>query len=156
MCIHRDSNHETSHAPRRRRATLLVALAVILLGMLAGACTPDQLRLQQLVNDERTNAGLTPLLPSPHASAKAQAWAEELSRSGTLRHSRLDEAMPEGYLQIGENVGRGPDIETIHLAFMDSPGHRANILDPAYGWVGTGYARSPDGVVYVAVVFARY
>lgn len=140
----------------RRNGTLLVTLGILLIVGLAAGCTPEQLELQQLVNSERVHAGLVPLLPSVHATAKAQAWAEELARSGTLRHSRLSDDMPEGYRKLGENVGRGPGIEAIHIAFMDSPGHRANVLDPEYRWMGAGYARTPDGVVYVAVVFARY
>lgn len=139
-----------------RSGTLLVALGALLFIGLSSGCTPEQLELQRLVNTERVQAGLVPLLPSPHATAKAQAWAEELARSGHLRHSHLSDDMPEGYRKLGENVGRGPDSGAIHLAFMDSPGHRANVLDPEYRWMGTGYARSVDGVVYVAVVFAWY
>ena len=126
------------------------------LGLVTSRCTPEQITIHDLVNSERAEAGLPTILPSPHAAAKAQTWAEELAASETLRHSSLPEGMPEGFRKIGENVGRGPDIERIHEAFMNSDGHRRNVLDPDYNWIGTGYARSDTGVVYVAVVFARY
>jgi len=119
-------------------------------------CTPEQVDVHRLVNDERRQAGLPDLLPSPHAATKAQAWAEELARSGTLRHSRLSDGLPRGWRRLTENVGRGPDLESIHRAFMDSPSHRANILDPAVTWMGTGHAVSVTGVTYVAVVFASW
>lgn len=141
---------------RRRRNRCALALLVLLLGAVAIGCAPEQIELQQLINSEREDAGLPLLLPSPHASAKAQSWAEELAAGETLRHSNLAENMPAGFRKIGENVGRGPDIVRIHQAFMDSEGHRANVLDPEYNWIGTGYARSSTGAVYVAVVFARY
>jgi len=57
-------------------------------------CTPEQLALQRIVNDERVAAGFEPLLPAPHANAKAQAWAEEMARTGMLRHSKLGDGMP--------------------------------------------------------------
>lgn len=140
----------------RYTLALLVLLLASFLGLVSAGCTPEQLELQQLVNRERADAGFPALLPSPHATAKAQAWAEELAAGEMLRHSNLAEGMPAGFRKIGENVGRGPDIGRIHEAFMNSDGHRANVLDPEYNWIGTGYARSDTGVVYVAVVFARY
>ena len=142
--------------PSRYVPALLVLLLTSFLGLVSAGCTPEQLELQHLVNRERADAGLPALLPSPHATAKAQAWAETLAASETLRHSNLAEDMPAGFRKIGENVGRGPAIGRIHEAFMNSDGHRANVLDPEYNWIGTGYARSDTGVVYVAVVFARY
>jgi uncharacterized protein YkwD len=132
------------------------ALLALLFGLVSVGCAPEQLELQHFVNGEREHLGLPALLPSPHAMAKAQAWAEEMASSGNLRHSDLAAGMPAGFRKIGENVGRGPDIESIHQAFMLSDGHRANVVDPEYNWIGTGYARSNTGVVYVAVVFARY
>lgn len=153
----------TSTHPRSEREhysryvpALLVLLLASFLGLLSAGCTPEQIELQQLVNREREDAGLSTLLPSPHATAKAQTWAETLAAGETLRHSSLADGMPAGFRKIGENVGRGPDIGRIHEAFMRSDGHRANVLDPEYNWLGTGYARSDSGVVYVAVVFARY
>lgn len=136
-----------------------VFLLFLLLGILftgTASCTPEQLETQRLVNVEREAAGLPALLPSPHATAKAQAWAETMAGDANLRHSNLAAGMPAGFLKIGENVGRGPELGAIHDAFMRSPSHRANVLDPAYQWIGTGTARSADGVLYVAVVFARY
>lgn len=123
---------------------------------LPGNDTPEQLEIRRLVNDERLAAGLAALATDPRADTKAQAWSNELARSGTLRHSRLQDAMPEEFLKLGENVGRGPSIETIHRAFMASPSHRANVLDPEFTSVGTGHTLAPDGTVYVAVVFSRY
>jgi hypothetical protein len=55
---------------------------------------------------------------------------------------------------VGENVGYGPDALAVHVAFMRSPGHRANILDRDYSEVGVG-AVVRGGRVWVAEVFRQ-
>jgi len=55
---------------------------------------------------------------------------------------------------VGENVGYGPDALTVHVAFMNSPAHRANILDRDYTEVGVGAVVVGDRV-WVAEVFRR-
>jgi uncharacterized protein YkwD len=145
-------------APRSRTARRAPRLAAVALAALVSlsACTPQQTEAVSLVNGDRSEAHLVSLVPSPHAMEKAQAWAEHLAATGTLAHSTLREGMPEGWQKLGENVGHGPSIEAVEEGFMRSSGHRANILDPAYNWVGTGYASAADGSVYVVQVFARY
>ena len=55
---------------------------------------------------------------------------------------------------LGENVGYGPSIATIESAYMNSPGHRANILASKWNGVGTGYATNGDRV-YTVQVFIK-
>jgi uncharacterized protein YkwD len=57
---------------------------------------------------------------------------------------------------LGENVGSGPSVEAIQAAFMNSPGHRANILNPEFNWAGAGVAVAGNGTVYVVQVFGKY
>jgi uncharacterized protein YkwD len=57
----------------------------------------------------------------------------------------------------GENVGytsRGIDDPLLNTMFMNSPGHRANILSPDYHYVGTAWAVAPNGYGYIAVEFS--
>lgn len=54
---------------------------------------------------------------------------------------------------VGENVGMGPSVSDLMDAFMNSPTHRANILDPDYNQFGIGVVVS-NGTIYVTVVFA--
>jgi uncharacterized protein YkwD len=131
-------------------------LAVATLFVLLTACTPEQQAILDKVNATRQDAGLGALLPSPHAMDKAQAWAGQLAQSGHLAHSTLADGMPSGWSKLGENVGRGPSLDAVMQGFLDSPAHRANLLDPAYNWVGTGVSSTPDGTVVVVQVFARY
>jgi hypothetical protein len=60
-----------------------------------------------------------------------------------------------GWQKIGENVGVGPDENSIENAFMNSTHHRDNILDPDYTLVGVGTARGSDGRLYVTQDFEK-
>lgn len=75
---------------------------------------------------------------------------------GNLRHSELSDGVIGDWLVIGENVGYSGDIATVHQAFLESEGHRANILDPRFNWIGTGYAEGSDGRIWVSQVFVQY
>ena len=53
---------------------------------------------------------------------------------------------------VGENVGVGYSVSSLHSAFMGSSGHRANILKPSYNRVGVGVVM--DGTkIWVTVRF---
>ena len=130
---------------------LLAAAAVVL-----SACSPQQVDSFQRINYDRTDNGLVGLSINNTLMAKAQAWADYLASVGTLRHSQLTESVDAGWWMLGENVGHGPSVEAIEAAFMRSPGHRANILNPEFNWAGTGVAVSGNGTVYLVQVFAKY
>ena len=143
-----------SRSSRSVRLGGCAALLVCLLALVG--CTPDQSASFDRINTIRTAHELPALLPSPHAMAKAQAWAEHLASIGRLEHSDLWDGMPDGGKAIGENVGAGGDLDTIYAAFMNSPKHRTNLLDPRWNWAGTGVAVGADGTMYVVQVFAAY
>lgn len=143
-----------SSTSRRVRCGGLGLLLVCLLALVG--CTPEQSATFDRINQIRTSQGLATLLPSPHAMAKAQAWADHLATIGRLEHSDLWDGMPDGGRAIGENVGAGGDLASIYAAFLASPRHRANLLDPRWNWVGTGVATAPNGTIYVVQVFATY
>ena len=139
-----------------RTGRLRGLLGVVLCLFLFAGCTPEQTDAYERINTIRTENGLPTLLPSPHAMAKAQAWADHLAGTNQLVHSDLWADMPEGGQSIGENVGYGPSVEAINAAFLQSPKHRANLLNPRWNWVGTGIARASNGTLYVVQVFCQY
>ncbi|MFQ5558651.1 MAG: CAP domain-containing protein [Acidimicrobiales bacterium] len=146
-------------APRRARtigsrsAAALVAMAAALL---LAACSEQQIELLDRINATRAENGLTELYAHPAAMSKAQAWAETMATEGVLRHSDLSEGITGDWRRIGENVGFSSDIATVHQAFLDSAPHRANIVDAGFTHVGTGYAESADGRIWVVQVFVEY
>ena len=50
---------------------------------------------------------------------------------------------------VGENVGEGPTVTDIHNAFMNSPEHKANILDHDFTQVGVGVSVDKNGIIWV-------
>ena len=71
----------------------LVGLLLLLIG-----CSPEQQAALDQINGTRREAGLTELLPSPHAMEKAQAWA-------TAAGGRMD-CTPEGYIPVTPGPSR--------------------------------------------------
>ena len=55
---------------------------------------------------------------------------------------------------MGENIALAPSVETAHRNLMNSPGHRANILDPAFTRVGIGIIVAPGAGLMVSQEFA--
>lgn len=108
-----------------------------------------------LINTTRAGAGLETLHTDSGLQSYAQSHAEEMAAAGQIYHSTGAElrAAAGNAEAIGENVGRGGSAESLHQAFMNSSGHRANILGN-YTHVGVGVTEA-DGIIYVAVVFKR-
>lgn len=94
-------------------------------------------------NAARTSVGLPPLRWDARAARIARAHSMAMSREGKLHHNaKLRTAKGKRSLglprTVGENVGVGPDDRAIHRAFMDSPGHRSQILARSYRVAGFG------------------
>src|SRR3954470_369760 len=114
-----------------------------------------------LLNDERAAAGLRPLtysapLTTPSAAYSTRMVAENffahVSPDGTTLESRLTAARyiaPDGDWFVGENLAWGQgDLATarnIAIAWMNSPGHRHNILEPEFTEVGIGIVPGTPG-----------
>jgi uncharacterized protein YkwD len=87
----------------------------------------------------------------------AQNYFSHTSPSGETAFT-LMEAYGFKYALAGENIARNnyPDADSVKVAmdgFMNSPGHRQNILEPRFTKVGVGFALGSDGMKYYAVVF---
>ena len=138
----------STSAPRRQLAvaTLLCALA-----LLTGCLRPTQSQVLSEMNADRTAHGLRALPTQADAQRKAQAWAEKLARENTLYHSTLSDGIGVKWCSIGENVGYGPSIAAVEDAYMNSPGHRANILSTKWNGAGVGYATNGSRVFTVQV-----
>lgn len=133
---------------------LLFAALVV---FIVASCTPEQRAVIEQINNERDAAGESMLVPHPELIAQAQLWADTMAAENYLRHSDLlGEGIPGGWGVIGENVGIGEDLSAIQAAFLDSPAHRANMIDPRFDTMGTGVAVAPDGSVWVVQLFAQY
>ncbi|MEZ5203612.1 MAG: CAP domain-containing protein [Acidimicrobiales bacterium] len=136
-----------------KRRLLLVTLVAA--GSLLTACLSSaQGQVLTEMNADRSANGLRTLPSQADAQRKAQAWAEKLAREGKLYHSTLSDGISVRWCSLGENVGYGPDVPTIQDAYMNSTGHRANILSTKWNGVGVGYAKSGTRV-YTVQVFIK-
>ena len=116
-------------------------LSVTLMSGLLTACeTTDEDRAAVIdgVNWARAQAGLPALAENATLDSKADAWASQLRDECNIHHSRLADGAPPEWRKLGENVGRGGSIDQVQVAYMNSPGHRANILDGSYNSMGAG------------------
>lgn len=118
------------------------------------------LRITELVNEHRKAAGLAPVTYSAKLSAAAQVRAVEIEKS--FSHTR-----PDGryfstvfaehgitYRYSGENIAWGQrSPEEVVTAWMNSAGHRANILNANFKELGVGYRQNARGVNYFTQLF---
>ncbi|MGI4894137.1 MAG: CAP domain-containing protein [Janthinobacterium lividum] len=110
-------------------------------------------RCLELVNAARAAAGLTALVPTAEADGVATEWAQRMAGTQILRHNPELATQLTGWSVIAENVGFGADPDQVHGAFMNSPGHRANILRGNVTQIGVGAVHSADGRLWIAQVF---
>jgi uncharacterized protein YkwD len=130
---------------------ILIAVATLIcLGTAATACESTSVDRAQVINDvnaSRVAAHLRPLKENYILDIKADAWARHLRDVCDLSHSTLSDGAPSNWMKLGENVGYGGSIDEVHVAYMHSPGHRANILDPTFTSMGAAavWGDCPDG-----------
>jgi Cysteine-rich secretory protein family len=100
----------------------------------------------RLMNIARENAGLRRLSLDPEASKVARKHSREMVEKDLLHHtpsSTLVHRVTRWEI-LGENVGVGSTVDSLHHAFMDSPPHRANVLHAKFRHVGIGVTRSNE------------
>lgn len=143
----------TSLATRPRPVRRAGVIAAILsTALFLGAClSPAQTTVQSELNNDRRAHGRSSLSIQSDAQAKAQAWAEKLARENTIYHSKLSDGINTRWCSLGENVGYGSSVAGIQDAYMDSVGHRANILNTKWNGVGVGHATNGSRTFTVQV-----
>lgn len=140
-----------------RRLVAIAGLAALsLTGTLAAtaADAPSEARFLNLINQERTSRSLAPLTVYSDLVDDAQSHTDTMLSQNKLFHNPNLGSVTTGWYALGENVGYGYGVEGLHNAFMNSPGHRANILGD-YNYVGIGVSNESDGTMWVTVVFMK-
>lgn len=102
----------------------------------------------ELTNAERTKAGLAPLQIDNAVMASAHAKSADMAKNNYFSHtsptygSPFDQMKAAGisYRSAGENIAQGQQTpEQVVQAWMNSEGHRANILNSSFTHIGVGY-----------------
>ncbi len=119
-----------------------------------------------LTNMERRRAGLSELRQNAQLTRAAQLQSDQMGATRTLDHvipgtpypQPQDRLAAANYIweMYGENVATGQRSgNEVVAAWMNSAGHRANILNPHYTELGVGFATDSAGQPYYAQVFGR-
>jgi len=170
---------------RNGSKVLLAAAGILLVAdctiPMAGAATPaaataappnrsaygtTESRILDLINPQRQHQGLRPLVYNAQLDRMAKIQADNMARFQKMAHVLPDANLPSlgdraryvGYTygRIAENVALGfPNAETVVEGWMNSSGHRRNILDREVIETGIGIARSSAGGIYYCQVFGR-
>ena len=135
----------------RLAALSAAALLLPIVAAPAPAEASGETTFLDLVNEARAADGKAPLVTHWDLTDDAVAHSETMRAHEELFHNPDLADVTTGWSLLGENVGVGPDVETLFDLFMGSPGHRANILGP-YTYIGIGIA--PDnGYIWLTAVF---
>ncbi|MDO0930654.1 CAP domain-containing protein [Streptomyces sp. DG2A-72] len=115
-----------------------------------------------LTNRERAGAGLPPLAVDPVLTAAAQAHSADMIARAFYSHTSPDGSQPwdraaaagSTRRSIGENIacGQRSPAEVVE-GWMNSPGHRANILKPTFTHIGVGFAGGGAAGTYWTQLF---
>jgi len=123
---------------------------------------PDyEAEMLKLINEERHKRGLKPLQADPELLQVARTHSQDMFARGYFAHDN-----PEGrdpfdrmraanihFSSAGENLALAQTVEIAHVNLMNSPGHRANILNPSFGRVGIGIL---DGGFYGLMISQEF
>lgn len=144
---------------RTKRLGALVALATagtLVLAAPAGASEPRPVekKMRRLINAERIERGLTRLRMRPAIVKISRQHSKKLAAEDALYHndSLFTTKRKPRWRWVGENVGKGRSVESLHKAFMNSQGHKDNVLFREFNRVGVGVARS-NGTMWLTISF---
>lgn len=101
---------------------------------------PVEQSLIDRTNAERARYGLHPLMPDRNLIISARQHAAWMTNRRALQHTRQS---------VAENIAMGQrDSADALRSWMNSPGHRANILNRSYRRIGVAAYTTPEGTIY--------
>lgn len=120
-----------------------------------------EIKMLELVNEERAKEGLAPLKADPEMTRVARIHSRDMFVRGYFAHVNPDGKNPFDRMRAagvqfsaaGENLALAQTLEIAHTNLMNSPGHRANIMNPAFGRLGIGVL---DGGFYGLMISQEF
>ncbi|MFJ5733035.1 CAP domain-containing protein [Streptomyces paradoxus] len=171
-CVRTDGPRRTLHDPAFTHAGLAYVHDgpsgdTFWTALWARPFTPDGLAgtaaaVTDLTNRERARAGLAPLAPDPLLTTAAQAHSADMVARAFYAHTAPDGSQPwdraaaagSTRRAIGENIACGQRSPAdVVEGWMNSPGHRANILKPGFTHIGIGFAGGGRAGTYWTQLF---
>ncbi len=118
----------------------------------------------RLVNIERSKNGLQPLKENWELSRVARYKSQDMANKNYFSHTsptygspfRMMESFGIRYSAAGENIAKGQKTpQEVMTSWMNSPGHKSNILSPSYTQIGVGLAKNKNGNAYWTQMFIK-
>lgn len=124
----------------------------------------DELEIFNLINKQRTDNGLTALKNDNEVQRIARIKAQDMVNNNYFSHQSPTYGSPfdmlksfgVSYKSAGENIAANSSNSGAVTAWMNSSGHRANILNNSYNYTGIGVVSSPKyGKMYVQMFIGK-
>jgi hypothetical protein len=130
-------------------ATALSAAVLAVAGP-AQAASAEESKVVALTNQVRASVGVPALAWDEEMARTARAWAAKMAADGIISHNpTYTRGITGSWTKASENVGQGPDIDTIHRALVASHSHYVNMTDTEVTSVGVGVVVSGNTVFIV-------
>ncbi len=125
--------------------------------------TTQEQALLDLMNVERARLHLSPLVVDPKLVELARMKSKDLVDHGVFSHDSPAYGAPRDMLKaagvktsfMGENLAGGSSAPETLMMWMESQGHRNNVLNPAFTHAGVGICAGPDDTITV-VIFIKH
>jgi uncharacterized protein YkwD len=142
-----------------RRVLTFIAALVTSIALVAEPVAADPVSDEHTfvakINALRAAHGMRPVETNAALTNAARVWAYAMANDGYISHRRdLSVGAPSDWEFLGENVGVGGDVHSLHDAFVASPTHLANLLNPRFDSVGIGVVQV-GSVLWVAQEFMQ-
>ncbi len=130
----------------------------------AGSLSAVEMEVVRLVNIERQKAGLSPFTASSELSKVARVKSEDMAKNNYFSHTSptygdpftMMKSFGIKYNTAGENIAKGySSAQSVVNGWMNSPGHRANILNPSFNKIGVGLYKTSNGTAYWTQMFTN-
>ena len=127
--------------------------------------TNDEKEVFDLINKQRTNNGLKALKVDSEVQRVAKIKAQDMVNNNYFSHNSPTYGSPFdmlksfkiSYKTAGENIAGNSSNSAAVTAWMNSSGHKANILNSSYNYTGIGVVSSPKyGKIYVQMFIGKY
>src|SRR5207244_6032678 len=144
-----------------KRVLAVLGIAAVSVMSLAAAAEPagadtgaDEAAFLARLNALRASQGVGALQVNGGLVGMARAWSASMAGAGGISHNpALTSQAPPQWTRLGENVGMGPDVLSLHNAFVASPHHYENMVDPLFTQVGLGVVYGATNTISVTAAF---
>jgi uncharacterized protein YkwD len=138
-------------------AVLVAAMFVLASPAPAGAADGGaEAQFVAAINSIRAANGVGPLAMYDELQGIARDWSDVMVGDGSISHNQnYPGQVSADWRKLGENVGVGGDVASLMNAFVNSPAHYKNIVDPEYNYIGVGVSYDASGRMFTTHDFMR-